>query len=207
MGLTNYYQIKELTNLRLLFDRDGKFLFFHNTKVLTRSIARNALKNRIICYKHKPILHAEKMEECTLKVLNRLFKFSFVRNPWDRTVSAYFYLSQEHPELLPREYFSFKEFIKTDFKKRGTMINDHFQHQYQKTYNDGHQIVDFIGRFENVEEDWKYVASKIDAESVLPHIGASAHDDYRIYYDDESIEIVRNIYKKDIDLFGYEFKK
>ena len=38
---------------------------------------------------------------------------------------------------------------------------------------DGYQIVDFVGKYENLEVDWKYVADKIQVSDKLPFVGAS----------------------------------
>jgi hypothetical protein len=63
----------------------------------------------------------------------------------------------------------------------------------------------FVGRFENLNKDWAYVASKIGESPVLPKVNSSNHIHYKTYYDDECIEIVADLYRKDIDILGYKF--
>ena len=75
--------------------------------------------------------------------------------------------------------------------------------------NKGEIDVDFIGRMENYESDWKFISEKLDIkeEKKLVHYNATEREkDYRIYYKKtETIEIVRNWHEEDIRYFNYEF--
>lgn len=91
-------------------------------------------------------------------------------------------------------------------------------------------MVDFVGRFESLQNDFDRVCEKIGLpQSEIPHINSSrgqANDKassgslipwrrrptfpsfstYQDYYDDESRELVAQLYEADIDRFGYEFE-
>jgi len=71
---------------------------------------------------------------------------------------------------------------------------------------DGNIGVDFIGRFENLQEDYNKVMTTIGLpERTLKHINKYERNDYRKYYSDKDIEKVFQLYKRDIEYFNYTF--
>jgi len=68
-------------------------------------------------------------------------------------------------------------------------------------------LVDVIIRFENLDEDWRYVAKTLNLDSgVLPHRNRIMRDvDWRTHYDEESTEMTREHFAADIEAFGYSF--
>lgn len=74
------------------------------------------------------------------------------------------------------------------------------------TDNDGSILVDFVGRFENFNEDFNTVCKQIGKNNLsLPHVKSSKRENYREYYDDLTMKIVEQWFSKDIDKFGYRF--
>ena len=156
------------------------------------------------------------------------FKFTFVRNPWDKMVSWYHYHKRRKWDFdswpwdknNPPE---FKEFIKQiydesfDWKtlwkgRRGKSTYDQkvplrVSNSYMWLVDEnGKLLADFIGRFENLQEDFDIVCDKIGIpQQKLPHKNKSKHKHYTEYYDDETREIVAEKYAKDIEYFGYKF--
>jgi len=82
-----------------------------------------------------------------------------------------------------------------------------FQQWPMITDEDGELLVDFVGRFERLEEDWTTVAERIAARPHLPRTHATIHRHYGAYYDRETAELVAEACAKDIELFGYELEK
>ena len=87
-----------------------------------------------------------------------------------------------------------------------------YQPQYKYLVDEKEQIiVDFVGKYERIQSDWAFLCDKLELNSKdlrslnLPHHNKSNHKDYRSYYDGADIERVYNIYKKDIELFDYDF--
>ena len=151
------------------------------------------------------------------------FTFSFVRNPWDKEVSDY-YFCKNHKYRIQAQTIS--EYFQKLAKSRRSMWNSNQLHWLCD--GNGKQIVDFIGRFENLQEDFNIVCDRIGVlRSKLPHClrgGALGPGDmkklsdrgvtsdtrdskkpYWEYYNDETRKIVAEKYAKDIEYFGYEF--
>ena len=66
--------------------------------------------------------------------------------------------------------------------------------------------MDFIGKFENLQEDFNKVCDKIGVKRErLPHRKKSIRKPYRDYYNSNTKKIVENLYGEDIEHFGYRF--
>ena len=82
-------------------------------------------------------------------------------------------------------------------------------------YNDGIKLVDYIGRFETLQDDYHYIANRLELDkdfSIWKHTRELRHDnrsnrleDFRLYYDDESRSTVKWWFMRDIKEFNYTF--
>jgi hypothetical protein len=137
---------------------------------------------------------------------DHFFKFSVVRNPWDKVVSQFSYM-RRRPDL--RELIGMSEGGSLKEYLRLIQGVEHVQWCEQwrfVTGEPGQIIVDFIGRFENFEADARLALAKVNiACDELPHRNRSLRSHYTSYYDAESRETVRKLYQRDIDLFEYTF--
>ncbi len=143
------------------------------------------------------------------------FKFSFARNPFDRLVSGYRDKIITWPRQQREEFgsiptnISFAEFVAEVVKRPDCLINGHFQSQYAKLYRHGELLVDYLGRFENLAEDWLTIANRFGFAPQLPHKMKSKnrkgiHKDYRAYYTEELVHLVYNRFRADVEAFGYQ---
>jgi len=135
-------------------------------------------------------------------IWNSYFKFCFDRNPWDKTVSNYFWDKHD----LNLGDISFEEYLKTENGKNLRWYNYPLY-----TYQD-EVIVDFVGKFENLNEDLLKVCNKIgiNLDGQLPRAKTNIRPKeyhYSYYYNDQNRELIRNHFKKEIDLHGYIFEK
>ena len=69
----------------------------------------------------------------------------------------------------------------------------------------GEIIVDFIGKFENLENDFQHICDRISVTVDLPFVNKSEHKHYQSYFDDETRGIMRRWFWKDIERFNYKF--
>jgi Sulfotransferase family len=126
-----------------------------------------------------------------------LYKFTCVRNPWDRMVSYYF-----TPTQTP-EAWNWKKFRETISK--ATSVPDYLR--LDNDNSDPFANVDCIMRFENLANDFRGVCSAIGiSPPTLPQYNRSTRDHYSKYYDDELRELVRTRFGPEIDRFGYRFE-
>ena len=140
-----------------------------------------------------------------------LFKFTFVRNPWDLQVSSWHHL-QRVPTAPTDQFKGFEDFLRYKFDPEMPWsfyfdISRQVQSHYITDF-DGRVLLDFIGRFERFQEDFAEVCRLGEIPSIqLPHKRHSKErkKDYREYYDDVTAELVATHYAKDIEVFGYTF--
>jgi hypothetical protein len=130
-----------------------------------------------------------------------LFKFGFVRNPWERLVSWYQYVQKtpSHEDCRPGEAFAdfATRFLDKPRRAQWWMIEN----------NSGELGLDFIGRFENLNDDIAQICQQIGIEpKTLPHRNKMAEKDYRTYYDDTLAQTVQNTWQREISVFGYRFE-
>jgi hypothetical protein len=144
------------------------------------------------------------------ELFDKLFKFTFVRNPWDLQVSSWHHLKRERPKLV-EHVADFKEFIlwKLDPGRPYQYHVDtsiELQTDYLKDL-DGKILVDFIGKYENLEADYEEACRRIGIKPPpLPHKRrALDRTDFRSYYDDETLRLVSEHFQPDIEAFGYDF--
>ena len=142
---------------------------------------------------------------------NSLFKFAFVRNPWDLQVSSFHHIMRERPDAMSG-ISDFNAFMRYKFDaERPYQYHIDTSLSLQSDYLvdlQGNLVMDFIGRYESLEGDFDQVCRKLKVSGIsLPH-RRGAKDrarDYREYYDDASAELVANHFQRDIDLLNYHF--
>lgn len=193
------------------YDRH-RCIFFHIPKTAGISVARALFGDR-------GAGHLD-VEEAKLLfggwAFRRYFKFAFVRNPYDRLVSAYTYLRsgaiggrmspwiQRH--ILP--FPTFPEFVRDGLSRTAVATDLHFRPQH--TFICDRRLrpqVDFLGRFERLEEDFSVVAERLGLPAELPRRNVSRRrEDFRSYYDEATRDRARHFYRVDLELFGYEFE-
>jgi hypothetical protein len=153
--------------------------------------------------------------------LEDYFKFVFVRNPFDRLVSTW-----EIPFMKFR--YPFDEFVEIDTSNT-ISPNKYYRKcdwlaktQYDIVSDNDNLLVDYVGKYETIDEDFEYVRKKLDIPKKitlvagrspvdyesLPYINKTVKKDYgyyREYFNTYTRGLVEKYYKKDLETFGYEF--
>ncbi|BCU07352.1 sulfotransferase family 2 domain-containing protein [Allochromatium tepidum] len=140
-----------------------------------------------------------------------LFKFAFVRNPWDLQVSSFHHIRRERPQYLGG-HETFEDFLRWKLDpERPYQYHIDTSITLQTDYLidlGGTIVVDFIGRYERLHDDFATVCERIGIRTpALPH-ERQARDrkrDYRSYYDDETAELVARRFARDIRMLDYRF--
>ncbi len=140
-----------------------------------------------------PVLH--NYAAALTEPIDQYFIFTFVRNPWERMVSGYFYSRGLRRRLAHQ--MSFREFCHSHSQRY--QYNNSLWHTQPIPY-------DFVGRVETLQADFNRLCDRLGlGRMTLPHRNTSRHGDYRQYYDDETRELVTRKYARDIETFDYKF--
>jgi hypothetical protein len=144
-------------------------------------------------------------------VFDGLFKFAFVRNPWDLQVSSFHHIRRERPQYLGG-HEDFEAFLRWKLDPQrpyqyhlDTSITP--QTDYLVDLH-GQVCVDFIGRYERLHEDFRQACTHIGIRPrTLPHRRQATDRgrDYRRYYTDDTAALVAQHFARDIELLDYAF--
>ncbi|MBL3594272.1 sulfotransferase family 2 domain-containing protein [Rhodovulum sulfidophilum] len=148
------------------------------------------------------------------------FKFCFVRNPWDRALSAFSYLKQgKGVSRVDREFTAvhldeidnfaaFLAALERPAYRREVMRFIHFRPQIWWTRLPGAagHSMDFVGRFERVEADMQIVRDRLGLpEQPLGNARSSSHGRYTEAYNSAERDLIAELYAEDVRIFGYAF--
>ena len=193
------------------YDTGKKVLFIHIPKTAGVSLIRT-YEDYFADARHSPVLLYKLLLR---KKFDQFSSFSIVRNPWARAFSAYTFLKKgglsgtdpEMGKILVEQCPSFEQFIKEWLPKNGVCSYGHFVPQYEFVCGwGGNIIVDNIIKLEQLDDDWPELADKLSIpQREIQRANMSTKNDFKEYYDNESIEIVSHLYKKDIELFNYSY--
>jgi hypothetical protein len=132
------------------------------------------------------------------------FKFTIVRNPWERAHSWYKNVMIDELHLKKMKIskeISLYDFFNS-FKYKSGLRAQTF---WIKNYN-GDIPLDYIGRYENLANDFKKACNLMEIEPLkLPHELQGSAKNYQDAYDSKTRDLISKIYREEIELFGYSF--
>ena len=161
-----------------------------------RHIFRKRLFNIRSPYNPKNNIKISKSE------FNNFFKFTVVRNPWERCFVLYRRLLMT--EFIPQS-ITFKSFLKQNLGQ-GDLRPMHY---WLKDFS-GNITFDHIVRFENFRDEMQLVLQKFNMDfKNFPYLLKTEYKkkytNYKNFYDDESIAMVKEFHKDDISYFNYSY--
>lgn len=192
----------------------NKLVFVHVPKCAGTSMARSLQSNKDHVVYHCATNRGKEWltksnPDNRLRVLDfdsSWYSFAFVRNPFDRMVSAWRSKWVSGPTYR-KSFLEFLHYIDQTDKEFAKSHTYSFLDPRQKLFNeDGTQRVNFIGRFENLKQDFDSVCAIMSIGKItLSHENKGSRGLYQEYYNEEARAIVTERYKKDLEKFNYEF--
>jgi hypothetical protein len=136
-------------------------------------------------------------------VFDNMFKFGFVRNPWERVISYYHYVLR-HPNH--KRHKRARSLGGVDSFVQWACAAGKMYSQADMLVDDqDNLLVDYVGRFESLSDDFQRVCDRLQISVTLPHVNKSNYGDYRSYYNPRTRQVVAETCRKDIEFFGYSF--
>lgn len=140
------------------------------------------------------------------------FKFCFIRNPWERALSDYFWIMKDtHIKDTFRNFIlkkgKFKKVLSNKLIKsyRGDHLNP------QNIYaNSEFGSLDYIGRFEDFSKEMNKICSLLNIQrdfDLHEKKSNSMPMHYSLFYTHSQKFLIESIYKEDIRLFNYTFEE
>lgn len=184
---------------------NGPFVFIHINKCAGTSVG-----TAIGLPKKQHLTALEVIDLIGESAWRSAFKFTIVRNPWDKVVSHYKHRIKTGQTGLGANPIPFKQWVMATYGGgNDPVLLDQpkmFQQQIEWLKNRQGQIdVDFVGRFETMNESFAEIAKRIGIGATLPHLNKTEKSDYRTHYDAETAAAIEHWFADDIARFGYRF--
>lgn len=198
----------------------AKVLFLHVPKTGGQSVYAFLKSNYVgkIQYIHTNL--TQQLEHTTSKELQKIFIFCFVRNPWDRLVSNYFYaiemynIFKNNPTRMKSKLNQFRKNVASmsfhDFvlSLSPRILQQNLHLRPQTTFMSPlKNFINYTGKFENLEEDMRHLSNLLHISyTPLPLVNVSERERrYTDYYTEKTKDIVSKLYYQDIIEFDYIF--
>jgi hypothetical protein len=190
---------------------DTKSIFIHVPKCAGVSVVKSLYSN--LAGGHTTLYDYTNIFEPS--ALLTYFKFTFVRNPFHRLLSAYLFLQQGGMNKFDKAWYekelsryeNFNDFVCNWLTPENIWKYIHFKPQYHFVRDPTGLIeVDYVGRFERLQEDFGHICAKLGCNRKLPKSNSAFYSELTDYYNDKTREIVSQIYAQDFEEFGYSIE-
>lgn len=137
----------------------------------------------------------------------KMFSFAFVRNPFDRFVSEYKYRLKKQPGFASFDDFAEQVYIKWQEDALYGYLWNHLVPQVDYIYGRKGLGVDFVGRFEHLENDLKLLCQRLEIENIAleKHNQSVKSKSYQEYFSPRSKALISEVYAVDLAEFSYNY--
>ena len=141
--------------------------------------------------------------------LKKYFVFTILRNPWDRVVSYYFFYKDiiKKDELIANkakklDFSSWINYIATNQQKFKFIHENYLDYL---TFNNN-VVLDYNMNFHNFDQECSFLKDLLAFKTNTLHLNKTNHEDYKSYYGEKEINLVKIMYQRDIDFFEFDFE-
>ncbi len=195
------------------------FIFVHIPKTAGnafQNILRNYSEDKVVCLApHQDGVERFELDSCyggatkhsSLAVykektdpvfFQNAYKFTCVRNPWDRLISFYFSPHRGVSHWDRQEFIQFVSKVPSSFS---------YLRLANESLKDCLSHFDFIVRFEALEKGFEEVCVALGIpDTKLPVRNKASKKYYTEYYDQELIDLVADLFADEIEVFGYTYE-
>jgi hypothetical protein len=198
-----------------------KFIFLANPKTGSETVRellnpysdiKSTYRNKSKYYHHIPaseLIHNLNEDKINYK---EYYIFGFIRNPWHRAVSTYFYCKPDknctpayadNYDADTKFYYNFNDWL-LELKKKNMFPNNTLNGFFKK---DNELIANKIYKLEEMDEAFEELNSKLNLNLKNTFAkNSNTYDHYSLYYTKESYEYVKLKMKSDIEYGNYKFE-
>lgn len=174
-------------------------LFIHIPKtggMAIKSILKDSLFD--LDFKNRHLFAREFCDRISRQLYDKLYKFTVVRNPYDRLVSYYYFMLNDvdHTDHIVHTQ-TLSEYI-------AWACDDNVSTQFEQISLNGRIAVDRILYFETLQEDWERLAVEFNLPTVLPALNTSAHMHWCNELSIGDMESIYDSFLVDFKMFGYD---
>ncbi len=131
------------------------------------------------------------------------FKFAFVRNPFDRFISYCAFITRQRNLFGQDPKGVMRHFLFAEPPEQHILFKP--QHDFIVD-TDGGLLTNAVGRVEEMQSSYEGICTQIGIPTApLARANGSSRGHYRQYYDQQLIDAVAARYRRDLDIFGYDF--
>jgi len=187
-GFKNYY-------LR----RPDHDIFCFNKEKKTKYLNYENRIHGVLTY-YKTSQYINKKMNMTPHKWDDYYKFCFIRNPYDKIISAW--------NHVDRFKIPFKNYLNLTKKCNDVEYMHVFLPQVRNIINEKGKInINYIGKFENLEEDFQTILKNIGIQNITHDVqkkmNKRQHEEFYKYYDQETLNKVNILLKEDFNNLDY----